>query len=506
MPIPTSVTDLDPSASNNSPLGSEPPTEGDNHIRALAAIVRQVYDAQSDYNSNVVSVTDEAFGAVGDGATDDTAAVQDCIDTVGANATIVFPAGKNYVIREPLSITNDGVTLLGYGATLTIGAGEAAGTRIIVVDANNFAAHGFHVVDGGTKTTAFGVVPASATVAGFAFTDMVFENCFYAVRLDGQSGILVTDAVIHNIRSTAPGGGEAASHILGDFTQRVTVSQCIVRYGTNSSQIGFADSTELTITGNICREVEDLDPSDASIQIEDSDLARAIISGNICDHDIWIDDSTDISIGPNIARRLRFTVTERSNTKIACVGGRYGRIQVTEYGTPGAFRTSARFSCMVLDPGGYTEDYGIFASGTYVADLRFSDIEMTSNGVLANVLCSREASAAYRFRGCDFNGGTVTFSSSGGTVSLRDNIDYITENSGNATITSAATSVVVTHGLSRQPAPQDVSVIGAENPTNDVGTIWVDTFTSTQFTVNCENAPGASDFTFGWRASVSRGL
>lgn len=51
MPIPSSISDLSPTAGSNSPAGSDPPTEGDNHIRALAAIVRQVYDAQADTTS-----------------------------------------------------------------------------------------------------------------------------------------------------------------------------------------------------------------------------------------------------------------------------------------------------------------------------------------------------------------------------------------------------------------------------------------------------------------------
>jgi hypothetical protein len=97
MPIPSSITDLSTTAASNSPLGSEPPTEGDNHIRALAAIVRQVYDAQAasggsalvgfiQSGSGAVARTAQAkmrdvlhakdFGAVGDDSTDDTTALQ----------------------------------------------------------------------------------------------------------------------------------------------------------------------------------------------------------------------------------------------------------------------------------------------------------------------------------------------------------------------------------------------------------------------------------------------
>jgi hypothetical protein len=73
---------------------------------------------------------------------------------------------------------------------------------------------------------------------------------------------------------------------------------------------------------------------------------------------------------------------------------------------------------------------------------------------------------------------------------------------GTATITSAATSIAVTHGLAVTPTAGDCLFMGAENPTTDVGTLWIDTYTSTQFTANVENAPGASNFDIVWQCSV----
>ncbi len=76
--------------------------------------------------------------------------------------------------------------------------------------------------------------------------------------------------------------------------------------------------------------------------------------------------------------------------------------------------------------------------------------------------------------------------------------EKFTENSGTATILNTATSVVVTHGLAITPDVNKIKIIGKENPTNDVGTIWVDTITATQFTIHVENDPGASNFDVGW--------
>jgi hypothetical protein len=75
-------------------------------------------------------------------------------------------------------------------------------------------------------------------------------------------------------------------------------------------------------------------------------------------------------------------------------------------------------------------------------------------------------------------------------------------NTGTGSIASGTTSDVITHGLSATPAVADIAITLAENPTNTPGAIWVDTITATQFTVNCENDPGASNLDFGWHAAV----
>ena len=85
--------------------------------------------------------------------------------------------------------------------------------------------------------------------------------------------------------------------------------------------------------------------------------------------------------------------------------------------------------------------------------------------------------------------------------SIKNNFGYVTENSGTATVLNTTTSIVVTHGLSYTPSLQHIMVLGAENPTTAVGTIWVTTITSTQFTINVENDPGASNFDMVWHVA-----
>lgn len=81
---------------------------------------------------------------------------------------------------------------------------------------------------------------------------------------------------------------------------------------------------------------------------------------------------------------------------------------------------------------------------------------------------------------------------------LFNNSGFVTENAGTATITSAATTVVVTHGLSYTPALQDIIIVPTNNPTNTLRPAWISSPTSTQFTINVNTPPGTSTATFIW--------
>jgi hypothetical protein len=87
------------------------------------------------------------------------------------------------------------------------------------------------------------------------------------------------------------------------------------------------------------------------------------------------------------------------------------------------------------------------------------------------------------------------------TTIVRNNIGYVTENSGAATVANGATTVVVTHGLSVTPSLSNIAV----TPTNNLGNaakFWISTVTATQFTINVNADPGATTATFVWLARM----
>jgi hypothetical protein len=98
--------------------------------------------------------------------------------------------------------------------------------------------------------------------------------------------------------------------------------------------------------------------------------------------------------------------------------------------------------------------------------------------------------------------GLAPISDAGTTTRILDNPGVVTQADGLATVVSGTTSIVVTHGLDFTPANSEIKVTLLENPTNDIGLVWVDTVTATQFTIRTRSDPGASNLDVGWKVAI----
>jgi len=111
-----------------------------------------------------------------------------------------------------------------------------------------------------------------------------------------------------------------------------------------------------------------------------------------------------------------------------------------------------------------------------------------------------ETGTGNRIHDNEIEGSTSIITDAGTNTIIRNNIGFVTENTGTATILSATTSIAVTHGLDKTPAAGDIMITPAESIGN-ANSFWVDTYTATQFTINVDAAPGA-DTDFIWVANV----
>jgi hypothetical protein len=89
------------------------------------------------------------------------------------------------------------------------------------------------------------------------------------------------------------------------------------------------------------------------------------------------------------------------------------------------------------------------------------------------------------------------------TTRVINSVDMVTANSGTATVLSGSTNVTVSHGL--DITPTIVLVTPSENATNPVTFWWASNITATQFDINVDADPGASNLNFYWRATYALG-
>lgn len=164
MPIPSTIADLSTTAASNSPSGSDSPTQGDDFIRALSAIIAQEHadfaSTSADKGADLVglslanhnnagtlggflqytfgrtageiagSVTPtnyaylpgmpERYGAVGDNSTDDLTAFNSMIAATPDGGTMQLFPGKTYRLSAVWTwgTTRSRVTLQGNGSTI----------------------------------------------------------------------------------------------------------------------------------------------------------------------------------------------------------------------------------------------------------------------------------------------------------------------------------------------------------------------------------------------------
>ncbi len=90
----------------------------------------------------------------------------------------------------------------------------------------------------------------------------------------------------------------------------------------------------------------------------------------------------------------------------------------------------------------------------------------------------------------------------GANTIVRGNLGHVTEKSGTATIPNNSTFVAVNHGLSVTPSAGDCMIVGNGNPTNNVGVLWIEGYTSSQFFANVQKDPGANGFDIAWTCAV----
>lgn len=124
------------------------------------------------------NVKDPAYGAEGDGSTDDTAAIQAAIDAAEVGGGVVFFPPGTYKITDSLTIEND-LTLLGCGINVTIIEFDD-GSATSAVDIGNSGATAIQYIKlSGIKFICAQANSNSFIVIASTYAYLIIEECYF---------------------------------------------------------------------------------------------------------------------------------------------------------------------------------------------------------------------------------------------------------------------------------------------------------------------------------------
>jgi hypothetical protein len=326
----------------------------------------------------------------------------------------------------------------------------------------------------------------------------ISSNTVWLNGVDSEDGVV-------GIRGTLPAGTSAAENILIESNiVRVTDALATSPYGI---QIGQATSTAavgraITVRGNQVVSTATAGYVGISIIATINDL---ILDGNVV---VGMDTGIQIQASAAGAVWSRLTVTNNRLIGPKAVGISVSGDPVVTNGLIEGNRvngqvtaSSAHAGLQLVSSTGVADYEFMIRNNAFVGGASYgirlqSSVAPVGSGFLLYVIGNN-------ITGNDFSAINLQDSAAFRTGSLRrQNRGYLTEASGTGTINSGATSAVITHGLAVTPVAKDIVIGFGENPTNDPGNFWVSTLTSTQFTVNVRNDPGASNLDFTWQATV----
>lgn len=416
----------------------------------------RVWSLIPSYYTNV-----KTFGATGDGFTNDRAAIQAAITAAGTQGGVYFPPGT-YVINSALIVANDNVTLLGAGYKAS---------RLFLANSSNSSM----IVSADDGVQRYGMRIAELALIGNAANQ---TGSSPAISIRGMNEARLDGLYILESRGEAIRAGQSTT---GVYCTVPIIHECVIRGHTTASQ-GNAIGLETGSSDAIISHCDiGFHPLGAGVLLSDH-LGASLVNNNVwqCRFGYW-----NFS-----AHRTRF---------VNCLSD-YAKEHGFRVDTSNDLQYSncqARESSMTT---ANTYDGFYFAGAN---DLSLSNCRaMGSQARVGIALFSNVVRA--RFMGGSVNGNQIAPFVVGSGCSdyrFRDTSGIVTAAQGTATVTSAATSVVVTHGLSFTPTVQNIAV----TPTNNLGSstkYWVSTPTSTQFTINATPAPGATTATFAWLAEV----
>jgi hypothetical protein len=502
----------------------------------------------------VHNVKNPLYGAVGDGVTDDAAAIQRAIDAAELVSGAVFIPPGTYVISTTL-VNDAPIQIYGPGVITQANGTDLATLVEVELPGPDTQDVQIHLTVNGNRDNNTAVLGVSLDgvrkLSGRV--DITAIECDTGVAIEGNSERSTFRCMVHDcgvgVIERAKGGTTPDENSV-----EVYGSDCTTFYEKQSSGIQItstvvvhtegASSTPIVITGGDTRlggilrgltvggvSIDTGDVDFLALRLYGADTANSVglvveddtlITGQLYMRDFesaaWIkggthggslrlvaeslSGDTGLRIGDeaNATRLDFFTLLPGSKIQLTNAGGWSIDVENAISCVFYLDRVGAGGACRFQDPAGGAAQLCALYLNASESDHLVTDSE-GSNYVI------------YRGSVTDTMRGNIPSPGTGWMIEHASGDDApnfyaggawralpLINANGTATLANGATTVVVTHGLGVTPDIQDISV----TPIEAWGTatqFWINTPTSTQFTINVDTDPG-QDVDFAWTASV----
>lgn len=456
-----------------------------------------------------VSVKD--FGAVGDGVTDDTAAIQAALDSVSTSGGTVFVPVGTYILSSELAITGQSIRLSGASRFKTLFKQTTLNAKVFNITAAFCDFEYFSIIYGGTPTA--GATAIYCTGSYNQFEDFLIRNAHVGFHYKTGVAGKISDFEILDYESAG---------LIAESLNDLFVENFIINAGNNTrgalGGIRLIDKVEAFVcsNGDVLLGVYPLTSDATSYTIGNRPAYNNFTN-------VFFDSG---AYGANIAKMVEtdFVGCWFSNGRNVGAGNQPGAVIYTcdslrftncrffNCGSNGVVVASTAnditFTACKAESNSVTAGVGVAHGFNMDNNTQWQMVGCTATnglysgqqayGIFINSSCDQ-----FIIRDCNLVGnatGAISENSSASAdKTIHGNIGYRTSNSGATTIASGTTSVVVNHGLPFTPSRNDILLTRGVTNAGSVD-LYVDStsITSTQFTIRTAPAP-SSDITIVWQ-------